>query len=363
MSVLRRLCLVPLAALLGGCYVIQAVQGHLAVMSRERPIGELLADPAAPPALRAKLESVRRIREFATRELALPDNGSFRAYAELDRPYVVWNVFAAAAFSVEAEVSCFWMVGCVPYRGYYRHADALGEARRLRERGLDVHVAGVPAYSTLGWFGDPVLSTFLGFPEPEVARVVFHELAHQVAYVQSDATFNESFAVAVEREGVQRWLAQAGSPAQREAWRQARLRQREFVDLMSRWRERAAAFYANSAGDPARPEGKLRLFGEMRGEYAALKASWGGFAGYDRILEGGINNALLASMSTYTALEPVFTAMIARHRGDMRAFYAEVKALARASPQVRGARMGAPPVASVQSRLEQRGRAASLTRP
>jgi predicted aminopeptidase len=207
-----------LACALGGCggelgFYWQGVAGGVDLLARARPIEEVIAN-SPDGALRARLERVRSIRSFASRELALPDNGSYTRYAELNRAYVVWNVFAAPELSLEPGRWCFPVAGCVAYRGYFAEASARAEAARLAANGQDVHVSGVPAFSTLGWFDDPVLSTFAHWREGEIARLLFHELAHQVAYAKDDTSFNESFATAVEDEGLARWLiAQAGRPA------------------------------------------------------------------------------------------------------------------------------------------------------
>ena len=280
------------AAAIGGCstfsYYGQAVVGHLDVVSRAQPIEARLADPATPPELRARLARALEIREFATRELALPDNGSYRAYADLGRPYAVWNVFAAPEFSVEPRRSCFPVVGCVSYRGYYAQADADAYAAGLRAEGYDVFVYGVPAYSTLGWFDDPVLNTFVRYPDAELARLVFHELAHQLVYVQGDTMFNESFAVAVEEEGVRRWLARHGDEAGRAAYATMRARRAEFVRLVLDYRARLEALYREPLTDEAKRAGKARLLGEMEADYRALKAQrWGGWGGSRGVLGGG----------------------------------------------------------------------------
>jgi predicted aminopeptidase len=298
-------------------------------MLRSRSIAEAISSPDTPPALRSRLTRVVEIREFASAELALPDNGSYRAYADLGRPYVVWNVFAAPEFSVEPLQSCFIFAGCVTYRGFYDEAEARRHAEDLRRQGYDVHVGGVPAYSTLGWFDDPVLSSFVNYPEPEVARMIFHELAHQVTYVKDDSTFNESFAVAVEQEGVRRWLERHGTEQQIDAWRSLRERREQFVALLKRYQSRLRSFYAEQLPLDARRAGKKALFDEMQSDYQALKTSWGGFAGYDRFFARGPNNALLASVSTYTERVPAFTAMLAARGGDMARFYQDARRLAR----------------------------------
>jgi predicted aminopeptidase len=346
------------AAAVGGCatftYYGQAVRGHLEVMHRAQPIETRLADATTPPELRAKLARVLEIRGFASRELGLPDNGSYRAYADLERPYVVWNVFAAPEFSVEPRPSCFPVVGCVSYRGYYGEADAEAFAAGLRKAGYDVYVYGVPAYSTLGWFDDPVLSTFVRYPDIELARLVFHELAHQLVYVKGDTVFNESFAVAVEEEGVKRWLAGHGDERERTAYALLRERRAEFVALVLRYRARLEALYREPLPAEAKRVAKARLFAELDADYRALKAQrWGGWGGYDRWFEQGVNNAQIASVATYEELVPAFRALLAREGGDMARFYAEVKALAQLDRGAREAALAAlarQPGAAARSR-------------
>ena len=309
-------------------YYGQAIGGHLEVMHRAEPIPQRIADPATPPELRAKLERVLAIREFASRELGLPDNGSYRSYADLGRPFVVWNVFAAPEFSVAPRESCFPVAGCVGYRGYYGESDAERFGASLRKEGFDVFVYGVAAYSTLGWFDDPVLNTFIRYPDADLARLLFHELAHQVVYVKGDTTFNESFAVAVEEEGVRRWMAKHATPAERAAYAASRARRAEFVQLVLRYRERATALYREPLPEEAKRAAKAKLFAALDADYGELKAKqWGGFAGYDRFF-AGMNNALLASVATYEALVPAFRALLAREGGDLPKFYAAVKELA-----------------------------------
>ena len=193
-------------------YYTEAAAGHIALLEAARPIDAWLADPATPEALRLRLERVRDIRRFASEQLRLPDNTSYASYASIDRPYVVWNVFVAPELSLELREWCFPIAGCVTYRGYFSNERAEAFAAPLREQGLDVMVGGVPAYSTLGHTPDPVLSTFISYPDAELARLIFHELAHQEFYLPGDSTFNESFASTVEAEGVRRWLAAQASP-------------------------------------------------------------------------------------------------------------------------------------------------------
>jgi predicted aminopeptidase len=342
---MKRFVALGALALLPGCtaieYYAQAVGGHLEVMRRAVPIEERLQDTDTPAALRTKLKQVEAIREFASRALALPDNGSFKRYADLDRPFALWNVFAAPEFSLRPVESCFFFAGCVSYRGYYSEQAARHYAAALEGEGYDVHIAGVPAYSTLGWFDDPVLSTFIQYPETEVARIIFHELAHQVAYVKDDTVFNESFAATVEEEGVRRWLQREGTPAELQAYERMQGIRREFVSFMLKYRRRLAEFYGQSATPEEKRAGKQQIFSQMREEYRVLKAAWGGFAGYDRLFAGGANNALLASVAAYTELVPAFRTLLSRKPDDFPAFYAAVRALARLSKSERDAQLTA----------------------
>jgi len=321
-------------------YYSQAVAGHLQVMRLAKPIPERIADPATPRALREKLERVQEMRDFATRELGLPDNGSYRSYADIGRPYVVWNVFVAPEFSVTARQSCFPVAGCVNYRGYYAQAEAERYGAEGRARGDDVYVGGVPAYSTLGWFDDPVLSTFIRYPDAELARLLFHELAHQEVYVKDDTVFNESFAVAVEREGVRRWLAQHGTPADRAAYGTLQERKQDFVALVLRYRDRLVALYREPLPDAEKRAAKARIIAEMKDDYGKLKASWGGYAGYDRFFAQDLGNAHFASIATYTQLVPAFEALLTREDSNLPRFYAEVKALASLPKAERDAKLG-----------------------
>jgi predicted aminopeptidase len=331
------------ASLVAGCetagYYSQAVGGHLALMSAARPADEVIADAGTSPVLRARLETALRIRAFAARELGLPDNASYTAYVELDRPYVVWNAFAAEEFSIEAKTHCFPFAGCVSYRGFFAERDAQAYAARLRAGGYDVFVAGVRAYSTLGWFDDPLLSTFLHAPQTEVARLVFHELAHQLVYVRDDTAFNESFATAVEQEGVRRWLLREGRESELAAFREAQARKAEFVALIEETRVQLAAVYRLGLPPAELRERKRAEFARLRSRYEGLKARWGGYAGFDRFFADEPNNALLAAFSAYTRLVPAFERLLAEARGDLPAFYSRVKELAALPREERTARL------------------------
>jgi predicted aminopeptidase len=335
------------ALLAAGCetagYYSQAVGGHLALMAAARPADEVIADPGTSPALRARLETALRIRAFAARELALPDNASYTAYVELDRPYVVWNAFAAGEFSIDAKTHCFPFAGCVNYRGFFAEKDARAYGERLRAEGYDVFVAGVRAYSTLGWFDDPLLSTFLPAPQSEVARLIFHELAHQLVYVGDDTTFNESFATAVEQEGVRRWLVHEGRESELAAFRAAQARKAEFVALVEETRGRLDALYRLRLAPAELRERKRSEFVALRGRYEEARTRWGGYAGFDRFFADEPNNALLAAFSTYTRLVPAFERLLAEAGGDLAGFYARVKEIAALPRDERAARLALRP--------------------
>ena len=295
---------------------------------KAQPIAKVTADPATSAELKAKLEGVVEMRDFASRELHLPDNGSYRSYADIGRPYVVWNVFAAPEFSVKPKEWCFLFAGCVGYRGYFSKAGAEQFASELRAQRYDVFVGGVPAYSTLGWLDDPVLSTFVQYSDADIAELMFHELAHQLVYVQGDSTFNESFAVTVEREGVDRWLAAHGSEAQRRAFEREQARRQAFAELVAAYRDRLAQLYAEPLDAQRMRARKEEVLTQMREEYGRLKQSWDGFAGYDHWFEQPLNNAQLASVTIYTQLVPAFQRILRESDGDLQRFYAEVKRLA-----------------------------------
>jgi predicted aminopeptidase len=303
-------------------YYSQAIGGQLHLLAAARPLDAWLADPATPGDLRERLQIAHGIREFASRRLGLPDNASYTSYAELGRPFVVWNAFAAPEFSVEPKRECFPFTGCVPYLGFFSEAAARAEAAKLKRDGLDVYLGGVLAYSTLGWFNDPLLSTFIRYPDAQVARLVFHELAHQVAYARGDTAFNESFAVVVEEEGVRRWLAAEGRSAELEAFRAAQARKRAFAAQVKETRDRLAAIYASGAPPEA-------MRGRKRAEFDRLRAQYPG------AVPAEPNNAFLASIALYTEMVPGFERLLAENGGDLQKFYARVRQLASSERAVR----------------------------
>jgi predicted aminopeptidase len=319
--------------LLGGCetlgYYAQAIGGQLDLMARAKPVAAVIADPATPPALKERLELARSIRDYASRELKLPDNGSYRSYAELGRPFVVWNVVAAPEFALQPVESCFPVAGCVPYRGFFAREAAERFAERMRAEGKDVNLRGVPAYSTLGRFDDPLLSTFIRNPDTELARLIFHELSHQLLYVKNDSTFNESFAVSVERAGVQRWLAATGRGAALKQFRDAQDRNRRFFVELEQARVRLKELYTM----PLPLEEKRQ---RKRAEMELLSANIAKLGPEPRFRNLAVNNALLAAYATYTQLLPAFEKLLADEGGDLEKYYARVKVLSANGPSSRG---------------------------
>jgi predicted aminopeptidase len=319
-------------SLLASCstlnYYTQAAQGQLELLADAKPIDDWLADPATNTSLRHRLETARQIRRFAVQQMGLPDNGSYTNYAALKRKYVLWNVVATPELSLKPLQWCFPVAGCVNYRGYYSKADADAYANELRAQGRDVEVGGVSAYSTLGWFSDPLISTFINYPDAELARLIFHELAHQVTYVQGDSRFNESFASAVEEAGVELWLERFGNPAMREAYTRYTVRRTDFLALLLKYRRELERAYAQPVGDEDKRIAKARLFIALKDEYQVLKANWGGYAGYDRFFAEPLSNAHLASIATYNDYVPAFRAML-RSEKNFAAFYRKVGGLAK----------------------------------
>jgi predicted aminopeptidase len=321
-------------------YYWQSMRGELDILERAKAIPTVI-ETTPDAALKAKLERSMAIRDYASRELALPDNGSYRNYADLDRRFVLWNVTATPELSLEPRQWCFPIAGCVNYRGYFEEVAAKSEAARLAASGDDVHIGGVPAFSTLGYFNDPILSTFIRYPDAEVARLIFHELAHQVAYVKDDSVFNESFAVLVEEEGVERWLAAQQDPALAAQFVAAQRHREGFRELVDRTRAQLAALYASDADEASKRADKAAVFAQMRADYAVLKQQWGGIAGYDAWFGQGPTNASLAAVALYSRKVPEFRALLAAEGGDLPRFYARVQDLARMPKDARNRELSA----------------------
>jgi len=322
--------------LTSGCssmgYLAQSVSGHLNLLNSARPVDDWLNEPGTPEPLKARLALAKRMRDFAVSELKLPDNHSYRAFADLKRNAAVWNVAAAPELSLKLQTWCYPVVGCVGYRGFYDQAAATAEGQALRDQGFEVTVYPVPAYSTLGkmeWLGgDPLLNTFIQWPEVELARLIFHELSHQVVFAPGDTMFNESFATAVERLGGERWMAQHGSEASRNQARLIEQRRLDFRRLTLGTRAALDTMYRSDLDDATKRARKAELMAQMRADYAALKAgAWNGYAGYDAFFANA-NNASIGIQAAYLNWVPAFTVLFEHEERDFPRFYAAAKRLA-----------------------------------
>ena len=324
-------------------YLSQSASGHIHLLASARPVKDAIADPATPEALRKRLELTQRVRDFAVAVLKEPDNGSYRSYADLKRSAAVWNVVAAPELSLTLQTWCFPVVGCVGYRGYYDLAGADAAAAPLKAEGLEVDVYEVPAYSTLGWMnwigGDPLLNTFVQWPEGELSRLIFHELAHQVAYAPGDTTFNESFATAVEHIGSQRWLQENASPEVRAKQALTESRRLDFHVLVRAWRAKLDAMYRSDLPDADKRARKAALYAGMRADYEAMKRDrWSGYAGYDAWFAKA-NNATMGTQGAYDDEVGAFERLFAAQGGDFDRFYAEVRRMAALTRPQRDAAM------------------------
>ena len=310
-------------------YYDQAINGQMEILRNKQPISDLVDNPETPAQLRKKLIFIQSVRDFAAKELHLPVNDHYLSYVALDRPYVVWNVIAAPQFSMTPKTWCFPIVGCVSYRGYFAEEDARRFGDSLKQEGYDVFIGGAIAYSTLGWFDDPVLSTFITLSEPDTAALIFHELAHGILYVKDDTAFNESFATAVEQEGVRRWQASVNDPKGYEKWLRKHRQRRKFTDLISKYRTRLEALYERDMPLTAKRNQKAAVFTQMRTEFRDLKSDHGGMAAYDAWFNYPLNNAQLISVSTYHNWVPAFGGMLSDSGGNLEKFYQKCGQLAK----------------------------------
>ena len=309
-------------------YYSQAARGQLTIVFGREDIQHLIERPDLSEELAGKFAKVMDIREFAESELGLPVGGNYSSYVDVAREHVVWNVFAAPEFSVDPVNWCYPIAGCVAYRGYFSEKSALSYAAKLEEDGFDVYTGGVDAYSTLGWFEDSLLSTVLNRADYQLAGLIFHELAHQLVYLPGDTTFNESFATAVEREGVRRWLAKSNKDFNIDAALLDYDRQQQFVDLVGGYRDRFESLYQLEINESSMRSQKLELQQTLREEYAVLKQQWQGYEGYDGWFSRSLNNAQLSTVASYNDLLPFFAAVFEQSNQDFSTFYAEVSRLA-----------------------------------
>lgn len=332
------------AALLAGCsplYLLQAGAGQMEMIRKRRPIAAVIANPETPAELRRKLKLAVEALAFAHTTLLLPDNGAYRHYTDLRRQYAVWNVFAAPEFSLELRQWCFLLVGCVAYRGYFAESAAREYAADLARRGDDVFVSGAVAYSTLGYFADPLPSTVTMLADAELVGLIFHELAHQLAYLRDDTVFNESFASFVEAEGLRRWYALRGDQAGACAL-QVRLERREALRrLLGSSRERLMRIYGESRSDAEKRAAKNAEFVRLSAEYRRLREAWSTPPYFDHWFSTSLNNASLGALAAYDDLMPAFSALLRQEAGLLLAFYARVRDLLRLAPEQRTAVLAA----------------------
>lgn len=324
--------------LLGGCgagYLTQAAAGQWSVMKEREPIGQLVDSPSTDPALKVRLETLQEVRRYASARLGLPDNESYTSYADIGREYVVWNVVATPGFSVAPKQWCFPIAGCVAYRGYFSEASARDYALTLASKGYDVTVGGVAAYSTLGRFSDPVLSSMLAYSDAQLAGILFHELAHQVAYSPDNSAFNEAFAMSVEEEGLSRWLASQGRAQELGQVMLRRSQQAEVAKLFAAHREELRRLYASGAPEPQMRARKHEIFIDLTLELREFEARTGRRGIYASWVAEGLNNAHLASVATYQDCVPKFTALLQEMDGDLPRYYGAVKAIAADSARAR----------------------------
>ena len=306
-------------------YYMDLMAGHSELLEQQKPVAEILAEKETKPKLRKLLETSQDIRDFASKNLHLPENDSYRTYADLKRPYAVWNVVAAKEFSIKPKKWCFLFVGCLSYKGYFSKEEATAYGNELKKEGYDVYVAGANAYSTLGWFDDPLLNTMMYKSEARRAGIIFHELAHQVVYIDNDSAFNEAFATTVEQEGIRRWLDEKGKSDQYEEYLLNKKRDSQLNQLLKKTRENLKALYKTKISDEEKRQSKKTIFLLMQKKYQQLKKSWDGYNAYDKWMAQKLNNSHLLLIATYHDLVPTFEAMLKKENDDLKKFYDAVE--------------------------------------
>ncbi len=330
--ILSLLALVPACSTLG--YYSQAISGHLDLISRERPVAEVIEDKASSAELKRKLVLSQRVRQFASEALHLPDNDSYKQYADLERPYVVWNVVATPAYSIKPKEWCYFIVGCLSYRGVFDKQEAEQLAAELKAGGQDVSVFGTAAYSTLGYFDDPLLNTMLRHGDTNLIGIIFHELAHQTVYVENDTAFNEAFATAVEQEGLRRWFDQVGKPGEYETYLQKKIYRHEFYTLISQTRRELENAFTSAKTKQEKQKAKEQVYLGFKHKYKEWREARAYF-GFDQWMQRDLNNSHLALIATYQERVPTFIKMLASVNGDMKKFYEMVRTIGEKDKETR----------------------------
>ncbi|MBF0134762.1 MAG: aminopeptidase [Magnetococcus sp. DMHC-1] len=336
----RRIVLMAVVGLLmSGCstvhYYLQAIGGEIDLLARRQSVAELLEDPNTPAHLRERLLLAKKATDFAVNDLALQPTGSFRSYADLGRPYVVWGVYATPVFSLQPVTWCFPIVGCMTYRGFFSETDARRSGQELAEQEKDVYITGAPAYSTLGWFDDPLLNTFLDWPEPWLVGLIFHEMAHATLYISDDTTFNESYAEAVGQIGIERWLQQAGKHSVLEKYHRHLQRRSQCLHLIQKTRTLLGVVYASQRTPSEMQAVKSRILAASRASWQRLAAAWGGSGECAAWFTPELNNAQLVALTTYNRWVPAFLSLLAREGGSMPQFHQAARKLGNLPPNER----------------------------
>ncbi len=336
---IKKLILILLALTVSGCssfgYYMDLMAGHSELLEQRKPVAEIIADKKTSKNLRQLLKTSQNIRDFATDELDLPENESYRQYADLKRRYAVWNVIAAEEFSIQPKKWCFLLVGCLSYRGYFSKQVAVDYASGLKKQGYDVYVAGASAYSTLGWFDDPLLNTMMVKSEAQRAGIIFHELAHQVVYIDNDSAFNEAFATTVEEEGIRRWLQKKGKKNNYINYLIDKNRDVQLNQLLQRTRDKLKQCYKKEMNDENKKQEKKQIFSLMKKDYQILKKNWGGYNKYDKWMQQDLNNAHLSLIATYHSLVPKFKTLLKQENNNLKKFYVVVETLGELEKEAR----------------------------
>lgn len=339
---LKIICLCSLA-FITGCsnlgYYAQSISGQMSILNNRQPIEELLVSDDIDSELKRKLKLTLKIRDFASKELQLPENDSYRSYVDTGRPYVVWNIVAAPEFSLKLEEWCFLFAGCIRYRGYFSEEDVIEYSQQYRDKSYDVYLRGVAAYSTLGWFDDPILNTVIHRDDIQLVGLIFHELAHQVVYVDNDSAFNESFAKTVELEGIRLWLARNGEEKDFIKYKNDSSRRNDFIQLVISTYDKLEKLYEQDIPASEMRAKKQQVIEEMKDAYQEIKKHWNGYEGYDKWFSTEINNAKIAAITTYADFVPAFTALFKKNNNDFKKFYAEVEALGELPEKERNAKL------------------------
>jgi predicted aminopeptidase len=332
---------VILAVVLTGCesmvYYKQLISGQIAILNERQPIHELLDNPDTPEKLKEKLRLVIDIRSFAKNELFLPVKNQYLDFVALDRPFAGWNMWATPEFSFSPKTWCYPIIGCAIYRGYFSKKDAFNYGHQLESQGYDVYIGGVVAYSTLGWLDDPVFSTFIYRSDIRLAALIFHELSHHLLYVSDDTTFNESFAIAVEQEGLRRWLTAINNQKASGIYKLDYRRRQQFIELVMKYRKELETLYAKNLPIPEKRQAKAAVFEKLKDDYRLLKQHWNGYSGYDFWMYQKMNNAKLISVSTYNDLVPAFLELLKTCNNDLKVFYKKCQDLSKKSKEERWA--------------------------